>query len=87
MRELGDRGEHEEEPPAEVRRSVVERSSTRGAGTVSRTVVDGRREIQKGAKLIDVGEAATHVARDLGMSRATLYLRLKYLSVRTGAGR
>lgn len=43
----------------------------------------GRREkftaiqLEKAAKLIAAGDPATHVARDLGMSRATLYRRLK----------
>ena len=46
----------------------------------------GRREkfthsqLEKARKLIDAGEPATHVARDLGMSRATLYRRLRQVS-------
>jgi DNA invertase Pin-like site-specific DNA recombinase len=39
-----------------------------------------RSQLEKARKLIDAGEPATHVARDLGMSRATLYRRLRHLS-------
>jgi DNA invertase Pin-like site-specific DNA recombinase len=35
-----------------------------------------RSQLEKARKLIDAGEPATHVARDLGMSRATLYRRI-----------
>jgi DNA invertase Pin-like site-specific DNA recombinase len=38
-----------------------------------------RSQLEKARKLIDGGEPATHVARDLGMSRATLYRRLNQL--------
>ena len=38
-----------------------------------------RSQLEKARKLIDAGEPATHVARDLGMSRATLYRRLRQL--------
>ena len=38
-----------------------------------------RSQLEKARKLIDAGEPATHVARDLGMSRATLYRRLRNL--------
>jgi DNA invertase Pin-like site-specific DNA recombinase len=38
-----------------------------------------RRQLETARKLLDDGEPATHVARDLGMSRATLYRRLKAL--------
>jgi DNA invertase Pin-like site-specific DNA recombinase len=38
-----------------------------------------RSQLEKARKLIDAGEPATHVARDLGMSRATLYRRLNQL--------
>ena len=38
-----------------------------------------RSQLEKARKLIDAGEPATHVARDLGMSRATLYRRLSQL--------
>ena len=38
-----------------------------------------RSQLDKARKLIDAGEPATHVARDLGMSRATLYRRLRHL--------
>jgi len=38
-----------------------------------------RSQLEKARKLIDAGEPATHVARDLGMSRATLYRRLHQL--------
>ena len=40
-----------------------------------------RSQLEKARKLIDAGEPATHVARDLGMSRATLYRRLNQLEV------
>jgi len=36
-------------------------------------------QIANAARLIDAGEPATQVARDLGMSRATLYRRLREL--------
>jgi DNA invertase Pin-like site-specific DNA recombinase len=38
-----------------------------------------RSQLEKARMLIDAGEPATHVARDLGMSRATLYRRLNQL--------
>jgi DNA invertase Pin-like site-specific DNA recombinase len=38
-----------------------------------------RSQLEKARKLINAGEPATHVARDLGMSRATLYRRLNQL--------
>jgi DNA invertase Pin-like site-specific DNA recombinase len=37
-------------------------------------------QIANAARLIDAGEPATQVARDLGMSRATLYRRLRQLT-------
>jgi DNA invertase Pin-like site-specific DNA recombinase len=37
----------------------------------------GRRQVKNAARLIDAGEPAAQVARDLGMSRATLYRRLR----------
>lgn len=37
-------------------------------------------QIANAARLIDAGEPATQVARDLGMSRATLYRRLQQLT-------
>ncbi|MEV8150530.1 recombinase family protein [Arthrobacter sp. NPDC080073] len=48
----------------------------------------GRRErftdsqIENARRLIDAGQPATHVARDLGMSRATLYRRMDELDAR-----
>lgn len=39
-----------------------------------------RSQLEKARRLIDAGEPATHVARDLGMSRATLYRRLAQLA-------
>jgi len=48
----------------------------------------GRRErftdsqIENARRLIDAGQPATHVARDLGMSRATLYRRIGELDAR-----
>ena len=38
-------------------------------------------QIKKAARLIESGEPAAEVARDLGMSRATLYRRLEALSL------
>lgn len=52
----------------------------------------GRREkftesqLRKAAKLIEGGDPASHVARDLHMSRATLYRRLKTLPAQQGRG-
>lgn len=37
------------------------------------------RQIQSAAHLIEKGQPATHVARDMGMSRATLYRRIRQL--------
>ena len=42
-----------------------------------RTFTD--RQIRSAAHLIETGQPATHVARDLGMSRATLYRRIREL--------
>lgn len=39
-------------------------------------------QIRNAIRLIDSGEPATQVARDLGMSRATLYRRIRELSVK-----
>lgn len=41
-------------------------------------------QIKKAAQLIDSGEPAAEVARDLGMSRATLYRRMNALSLSPG---
>jgi len=38
------------------------------------------RQIRSATRLIEGGQPATHVARDLGMSRATLYRRIRELS-------
>jgi DNA invertase Pin-like site-specific DNA recombinase len=38
-------------------------------------------QIRNAARLVDAGEPATQVARDLGMSRATLYRRISGLNV------
>ena len=64
------------------RERVVDSVSKRRAAGLD---LGGRREkftrsqLEKARKLIDAGEPATHVARDLGMSRATLYRRLNQL--------
>jgi DNA invertase Pin-like site-specific DNA recombinase len=64
------------------RERVVDSVSKRRAAGLD---LGGRREkftrsqLEKARKLIDAGEPATHVARDLGMSRATLYRRLAQL--------
>ena len=39
-------------------------------------------QIRNARRLIEAGEPATHVARDLGMSRATLYRRMADLDAR-----
>lgn len=39
-------------------------------------------QIRNARRLIEAGEQATHVARDLGMSRATLYRRMAELDAR-----
>ena len=41
-----------------------------------------RSQLEKARKLIDAGEPAIHVARALGMSRATLYRRLNQLETK-----
>jgi DNA invertase Pin-like site-specific DNA recombinase len=40
-------------------------------------------QIRNALRLIDSGEPATQVARDLGMSRATLYRRIRELPMPT----
>ncbi|MEJ1815929.1 recombinase family protein [Clavibacter michiganensis] len=42
-------------------------------------------QIKNAARLIDAGESTAQVARDMGMSRATLYRRLRRLPVPPGA--
>lgn len=42
-------------------------------------------QIRNAARLIDSGQAAAQVARDLGMSRATLYRRMDALQAKAGA--
>ena len=42
-------------------------------------------QIRKAARLIESGESAAGVARDLGMSRATLYRRMDALQTKTGS--
>ncbi|WP_442864290.1 helix-turn-helix domain-containing protein [Arthrobacter sp. ATA002] len=39
-------------------------------------------QIRNARRLIDAGEPAVHVARDLGMSRATFYRRMAELDAR-----
>jgi DNA invertase Pin-like site-specific DNA recombinase len=41
-------------------------------------------QIRNALRLIDGGEPATQVTRDLGMSRATLYRRIRELPISTG---
>jgi DNA invertase Pin-like site-specific DNA recombinase len=43
-------------------------------------------QINNARRLIDAGEPATHVARDLGMSRATLYRRIAETEARQWIG-
>lgn len=44
-------------------------------------------QIRNARRLMEAGEPAVHVARDLGMSRATLYRRLAELDARDWIGR
>lgn len=44
-------------------------------------------QIRNARRLIEAGEPATHVARDLGMSRATLYRRMVELGAREGTAK
>ena len=44
-------------------------------------------QIRNARRLIDAGEPAVQVARDLGMSRATLYRRMAELDAREWIGR
>ena len=43
-------------------------------------------QIRNARRLVEAGEPATHVARDLGMSRATLYRRMAELDARDWVG-
>ncbi|GAA3665394.1 recombinase family protein [Arthrobacter ginkgonis] len=43
-------------------------------------------QIENARRLIDAGQPATHVARDLGMSRATLYRRIADLDAKQWLG-
>ncbi|WIV44717.1 recombinase family protein [Glutamicibacter nicotianae] len=59
--------------------SVTKRRTTGGdLGGRRPTFTDS--QIRTAAKLIQAGEPATQVARDMGMSRATLYRRIKEIS-------
>lgn len=69
------------EPETERERitdSVVERRAAgKDLGGRRPTFTDS--QIRNALRLIDSGEPATQVARDLGMSRATLYRRIREL--------
>ncbi|HCN40519.1 recombinase family protein [Rothia sp. (in: high G+C Gram-positive bacteria)] len=61
--------------------SVTKRRTTGGdLGGRRPTFTDS--QIRTAAKLIQAGEPATQVARDMGMSRATLYRRIKDLELK-----
>lgn len=55
------------------------RAAGKDLGGRRRTFTDS--QIRNAVRLIDGGEPATQVARDLGMSRATLYRRIRELSI------
>ena len=58
--------------------SVAKRRATgKDLGGRRQTFTDS--QIRNAVRLIDGGEPATQVARDLGMSRATLYRRIRDL--------
>ncbi|MCW4466747.1 recombinase family protein [Glutamicibacter sp. MNS18] len=59
--------------------SVTKRRTT-GGDLGGRRPTFTESQIRTAAKLIQAGEPATQVAQDLGMSRATLYRRIKELS-------
>src|SRR5699024_3689499 len=62
-----------------IRDSVAKRRA-RGMDLGGRRQQFTDSQIRNALRLVEAGEAATQVARDLGMSRATLYRRLKALS-------
>jgi DNA invertase Pin-like site-specific DNA recombinase len=60
--------------------SVAERRAAgKDLGGRRRTFTDS--QIRDAVRLIEDGEPATQVARDVGMSRATLYRRIRGLSM------
>jgi DNA invertase Pin-like site-specific DNA recombinase len=58
---------------------AIRRAAGKDLGGRRQTFTDS--QIRNAVRLIDAGEPATQVARDLGMSRATLYRRLRELPV------
>jgi len=59
----------------------VSKSRAAGLDLGGRRQACTERQIRSAAHLIEKGQPATHVARDLGKSRATLYRRIRALSV------
>lgn len=65
----------------EIKRELIKRRAA-GKDLGGRRQQFSDSQISNARRLIDAGEAATHVARDLGMSRATLYRRIGELDAR-----
>ncbi|MBJ2120352.1 helix-turn-helix domain-containing protein [Arthrobacter sp. MSA 4-2] len=67
----------------EIKRERVNDSNTKrrdaGLDLGGRRVVFSDSQIANAHRLIEQGQPASHVARDLGMSRATLYRRIANL--------
>jgi DNA invertase Pin-like site-specific DNA recombinase len=70
----------------EIKRERVNDSNTKrrnaGLDLGGRRPVFSDSQIANARRLIDQGQPASHVARDLGMSRATLYRRISHLDTR-----
>ena len=65
--------------------SVVKRRAA-GGDLGGRRPAFSDSQIENARRLIDAGQPATHVARDLGMSRATLYRRIADLDAKQWLG-
>lgn len=70
----------------EIKRELINDSVTKrraaGKDLGGRRQQSSDSQIRNARRLIEAGEPATHVARDLGMSRATLYRRMAELDAR-----
>ncbi|WP_411469366.1 helix-turn-helix domain-containing protein [Curtobacterium sp. ME26] len=70
--------------PCSTATTAAESDTSRSPGSTSQDL-RGRRavftdsQIRAAIRLLDAGEPAAQVARDLGMSRATLYRRIRLL--------
>jgi len=68
----------------EIKRERINDSVTKrraaGADLGGRRPTFTNSQIRNAQRLVDAGEPASQVARDLGMSRATLYRRISTLS-------